>query len=208
MAEITKPTDLSQVWCSAGDLIKPSTTKISTGWEIEVPPRQWFNWLDNRQDQALAHINQHGVPVWDSVTEYQAGKSLAMGSDGIVYRAISTSINQNPVTDTSHVYWSEAFATTNGQVIGVNGCTPLGNGLLMQWGETTGADSNGLENITFTVPFTTAVFSFTATHFGQTATGIAEVVAQRTLTGTQINILGVDGSIVVGRKASWVAIGK
>lgn len=114
MAEINKPSDINKIWASAGDVIAPSDSKIATGWQVEIPPRQVFNYIDNKQDAAIAHINQHGIPVWDAVTEYQYSvsgtKSVCMGSDGTIYRAKQVSINQNPVTDVSDTYWEIAFA--------------------------------------------------------------------------------------------------
>lgn len=114
MAEINKPSDINKIWASAGDVLAPSDSKISTGWAVEIPPRQWFNYIDWKQDQAIAHINQHGIPVWDNTTEYQwsstGTKSICMGSDGTIYRAKQVSVNQNPVTDTTDTYWEIAFA--------------------------------------------------------------------------------------------------
>jgi len=113
MAAITKPVNLSLTWASGGDILDPGDTKYATGWQVEIPPRQWFNFLDNRQDTALAHINQYGVAVWDASTEYQyetlGEKSLVMGSDGILYRTLDTNTNQNPTT-TVGVHWEIAFA--------------------------------------------------------------------------------------------------
>lgn len=114
MAEINKPSDINKIWASAGDVLAPSDSKIATGWQVEIPPRQYFNYIDNKQDQAIAHINQHGIPVWDNTTEYQYSvsgtKSICMGSDGTIYRAKQVSINQNPVTDLTDTYWEIAFA--------------------------------------------------------------------------------------------------
>lgn len=107
MAEILLP-DLSLQWASAGDTLKPSDSKIQQGWNPEVPPRQWFNWLDNRQDEAIAHIAQHGIAVWSDAIEYQAGKSYVQGSDGIVYKAITTNTNINPVGGAAG-NWESAF---------------------------------------------------------------------------------------------------
>ncbi len=106
--EISKP-DYTNLWSSGGANVAPSPTKIQTGWTAEVPPFQWENWSQNRQDQAIAHILQHGIAVWDNVTEYQASKSYAQGSDGLVYRAISTNTNTNPISNPG--VWSVAFAT-------------------------------------------------------------------------------------------------
>ena len=161
MAVINKPNDLSTVWSSSGDLVKPTPTKIATGWEVEVPPRQWFNWLDNRQDQAIAHINQHGIPVWDPNTQYQAGKSLVMGSDGVVYKATSTSTGQDPVIPSS-TYWKQAFVTTDGQVLSINGQTSLGGGLTLKWGTATAPNSGTTSSwlsVSFTQAFRTACFA-------------------------------------------------
>lgn len=115
MAEINKPSDINKIWASAGDVLAPSDSKISTGWAVEIPPRQWFNYIDWKQDQAIAHINQHGIPVWDNTTEYQYSvggtKSLCMGSNGAIYRAKQLNTNQNPVLDVTNVYWEVAFAS-------------------------------------------------------------------------------------------------
>lgn len=115
MAEIQKPSDINKIWASSGDVLAPSDSKIATGWQVEIPPRQYFNYIDNKQDQAIAHINQHGISVWDSATEYQyssnGSKSLCMGSNGVIYRAKQVNTNQNPVTDTTNVYWEIAFAS-------------------------------------------------------------------------------------------------
>ena len=113
MALITKPVNLSLTWASGGDVLNPGDTKYATGWQVEIPPRQWFNYLDNRQDTALAHINQHGIAVWDSATEYQysvgGAKSLVMGSNGTIYRALTVNTNQDPTT-TVGTHWEIAFA--------------------------------------------------------------------------------------------------
>jgi hypothetical protein len=113
MPAILKPANLSLTWASGGDVLNPGDTKYASGWAVEIPARQWFNYLDNRQDTALAHINQHGIAVWDADTEYQyealGEKSLAMGSDGIIYRTLTTNTNQDPTT-TVGVHWEIAFA--------------------------------------------------------------------------------------------------
>lgn len=111
MAEINLP-DYTLLWASAGDVLKPSDNKIQQGWSPEIPPRQWFNWLDNRQDEAIAHIIQHGIPVWSDKIEYQTNKSYVQGSDGNIYVSTALSVNQNPVTDVTNSYWKLAFQDT------------------------------------------------------------------------------------------------
>lgn len=111
MAEINLP-DVSLQWSSGGDILKPSDAKIQQGWQVEIPPRQWFNWLDNRQDEAIAHIAQHGIAVWSPTLEYQANKSYVQGSDGIVYKALTTNTNINPIGGAAG-NWQSAFLTAD-----------------------------------------------------------------------------------------------
>lgn len=112
MPQILKPSNLSLTWASGGDVLNPGDTKYATGWQVEIPPRQWFNYLDNRQDTAIAHINQHGIVVWDNTTEYQEDKSYVQGStNGTIYRCVQTHTNQNPETDLTNTYWIIAFAS-------------------------------------------------------------------------------------------------
>lgn len=113
MAQINKPSDINKIWSASGDILAPSDSKISTGWQVEIPPRQYFNYIDNKQDQGIAHINQMGIAVWDNTTEYQYNltgiKSLCMGSDGTIYRALQTHQNQDPTTSVG--FWEVAFSS-------------------------------------------------------------------------------------------------
>jgi len=111
MADILKPSNLSLTWASGGDILNPGDSKYASGWAVEIPARQWFNYLDNRQDEAIAHINQRGVAQWDAATEYQGTKSYAQGVTGTIYRSKQTSINQDPDADVGEVYWEIAFAS-------------------------------------------------------------------------------------------------
>ena len=111
MAQFLKPSNLNNVWASGGDRIYPGDTKYATGWQVEIPPRQYFNEIDYKQDQMLAHLNQHGIPVWDNETEYQENQSYVQGSTGTVYRCVLTHTNQNPDLDVSNTYWIIAFAS-------------------------------------------------------------------------------------------------
>lgn len=114
MPLITKP-DFTYVWASGGAVVAPNDTKKQLGWIAEAPPFQYDNWLQNRQDQMLAHINQRGIPAWDGLTNYEAGGlSYVQGSDGKVYKSVAASgpsaTVQNPTTDGTDTYWTIAFA--------------------------------------------------------------------------------------------------
>lgn len=109
MTNITKPSGLSNIWASGGTKIDPGSSKVNIGWVVQLPPYEYQNWVDNRQDQAIAHFSQHGIPEWDSVTEYQGLLSYTQGSDGIIYKCIQTNTNKDPANTLNAQYWSVAF---------------------------------------------------------------------------------------------------
>lgn len=102
----TKP-NVNNVWAATGSIIAPAGAKIDQGWIAEIPDFEFENWIQNRQDQFNAHVNQYGIPVWDSVTEYIANKSYVQGSDGIIYRALTTNTNLDPTANPTD--WVRAF---------------------------------------------------------------------------------------------------
>lgn len=99
--------DVNNLWAGAGSAIQPSAAKIAQGWIAEIPDFEFENWIQNRQDQFNAHVNQYGIPVWDATTEYVANKSYVQGSDGEIYRALTTHTNSDPTTSSAN--WVEAF---------------------------------------------------------------------------------------------------
>lgn len=102
----------NSVWAATGTKLTPPTGKISQGWVVEIPPHEYENWSQNRQDALLAHLNQVGIPMWDATVEYQAGKSYVQGStSGVVYRAATTNTNINPEIDIQS-NWTVAFQAT------------------------------------------------------------------------------------------------
>lgn len=120
MSEITKP-DFTYQWSSGGTLVTPSNVKIQTGWTAEVPPYQWENWSQNRQDNAIVHLFQKGISVWSATQDYyltaSGPRAYVQGSDGKVYEAVQTSTNQNPTTDTTNTYWKLAFRDQSGSAL-------------------------------------------------------------------------------------------
>ena len=104
-----KPTTYTKVWAATGSKIAAEDFKISRGWEVEKPPFEVMNWLQNRQDQWIAHTNQRGIAQWDANTEYKANVSYVTGSTtGVVYRAVTDSVAVNPETDMTGK-WVAAF---------------------------------------------------------------------------------------------------
>lgn len=212
MAEILKPANLSLTWASGGDILDPGTTKYATGWQVEIPPRQWFNYLDNRQDEAIAHINQHGIAVWDANTEYQANKSFVTGSNGSLYRALTTNTNIDPVTDLG-VNWlavatlplasaTEAREQTSNttlltplrladsmkgsnQNLSSNGFQIYPGGKIEQWG-IGNAPVLTTGSILFPIAFPSAVVNIQLTDI----TGAASTVASLAVTADSVSLTG------------------
>lgn len=120
MAFRVKP-DFSAVWASLGDNTKPVDSYITNGWETVKPPRQYFNWIDNRQDSAIAYLYQAGVPEWDAFVDYEGGagvNSYSQGSNGKIYRCLAdngpnvVSIGaKDPTNALNSAFWTEAFGT-------------------------------------------------------------------------------------------------
>lgn len=99
----------NSVWGATGIKIAPSSAKVSQGWVVEIPPYEYDNWSRNRADQMLAHLNQLGVPMWDSTVEYQANKSYVQGTtSGDIYRCLQTNVNIDPELDLMS-NWVKAF---------------------------------------------------------------------------------------------------
>lgn len=108
MATFNKP-EFNNVWATSGAKVAPDVAKINLGWVVEIPPHELDNWIRNRQDALLAHINQMGIVAWDETVEYQANKSYVQGSTtGNIYRAVTTHTGVNPETDVNG-NWQIAF---------------------------------------------------------------------------------------------------
>lgn len=109
MALIVKPTGLEKIWASGGVKETPADSKITQGHVVELPAYQYVNWLVNKQDTFIAHVNQVGIPVWDAVTEYIGGKSYVQGTNGVVYKALLTNTNVVPSNPLNSSTWVKAF---------------------------------------------------------------------------------------------------
>lgn len=108
MSKITKP-NFTDVWSSAGSKTTPSSLKIQTGWVGEKPPYEYWNWAMNRNDVGAAYSFQMGIAEWDSTVEYQYSASYKsyIQRNGLVYKALQTGTNKNPLTQPT--YWALAF---------------------------------------------------------------------------------------------------
>lgn len=109
MVNRVKPTGLDNIWASTGTRIDPGISKTNIGWVVQLPPYEYQNWVDWRQDTFNAHVNQHGIPEWDGVTEYQGNLSYTQGSNGVIYKCLATHTNKDPVNSLNSNFWSVAF---------------------------------------------------------------------------------------------------
>ena len=108
MSKITKPS-YTDIWSSAGSKTAPSSLKIQTGWVGEKPPYEYWNWMMNRSDVGSAYSFQMGISEWDSTVEYQYSATYKsyVQRNGLVYKAMQTGTNKNPLTQPT--YWALAF---------------------------------------------------------------------------------------------------
>ena len=77
-----------------------SPGKFEAGWVAQIPPFEWFNYIQNLFSTALAHINENGLCVWDNQTEYNIG-SLVKGFDGVIYQSTAVQSGNDPVGDST-----------------------------------------------------------------------------------------------------------
>ena len=109
MAKYTKP-NYAEQWASAGNIVAPNSAKIQAGHIVEKPNYEYMNWLQNRQDTAIAYSLQMGIPEWDNTTQYQYtfnSHASYVQRNGVVYKAIQTGTNKDPLTEAA--YWTIAF---------------------------------------------------------------------------------------------------
>ena len=105
---VNKPDINYGIWASNGDVAVPSSEKVEIGHIVEKPKKEIVNWIENRQDQFMAYLNQVGIPEWDSKTTYKANISFVNRS-GTVYKAKSQNIDKDPTLNQD--IWGIAWST-------------------------------------------------------------------------------------------------
>lgn len=109
----SKP-DMTYAWGSSSVLIiEPNDTKKQTGWIVEKPPVEYMNWQQNRTDTYIQHINEQGIPSWDTDTTYGHGALVFCADYKIRYSKSSGNQGNDPLTTTG--YWG---------VFGMSGLIP------------------------------------------------------------------------------------
>ena len=105
---VNKPDINYGIWASNGDVAVPSSEKVEIGHIVEKPKKEIVNWIENRQDQFMAYLNQVGIAEWDSKTTYKANISFVNRS-GTVYKAKSQNIDKDPTLNQN--IWEISWAT-------------------------------------------------------------------------------------------------
>lgn len=104
---MNKPDDMDQVWASNGSTLDPGAVQYEGGWPFigpdpntgvvgPLPPdSEVMNFIQNKITQFCAHINQSGIAVWDSTTEYIDYSWARSPVDGQVYVSLIASNTGN-----------------------------------------------------------------------------------------------------------------
>jgi len=90
--------DISDAWASSGSVTNPGAAKTILGWIAEIPTFQVFNWILNRVDSFLQHVNEQGIVSWDNATTFVEGATV-LASDGNNWKlppGAGTSLNEDP----------------------------------------------------------------------------------------------------------------
>ena len=99
----TNKPNLNRIWASSadpGNIIDPDvgqSGKFNNGWIAELPPFEYFNFMYKLFTEGLAHMNEQGIPVWDTETTYPL-KAWSKGSNGEVYEARVETTGNNPIS--------------------------------------------------------------------------------------------------------------
>ena len=101
----SKPDMNIGIWAEGGNVENPSSEKIEEGWVVEKPLNEYMNWVQNRQDKMLQYLNQRGIPVWDSRTEYPIHAYVSR--EGTLYQALSQNSDRDPTLH--QAIWKIAF---------------------------------------------------------------------------------------------------
>lgn len=107
MALVNKP-DESIFASSAKQGEVDNFPDLLRGWGITfdqtqgIPPMEWFNFLFKRLDEKHAYLMQRGLPEWSATQDYTKGSCVQF--DGVSYRALKNSKNNNP-NESDSQYW-------------------------------------------------------------------------------------------------------
>ena len=97
------------IWASSAppeDVTEPTQPEKEAGWLFgQKPTHQSHNWMFQVTTQLAVHLNQNGIPQWDSFTQYNQGAITNEAGD--IYQALVANQNILPSGDdgTTWVRW-------------------------------------------------------------------------------------------------------
>ena len=107
-----KPENMSLVWGEQSDKAPIDEQDFKNGWPFlndagdpQVIKSSEMNFLQNKMTSFMAHVNENGIPVWDSGTEYPQGAWTLSPVDRQVYIS-RTDSNTNAEPSASLDQWS------------------------------------------------------------------------------------------------------
>lgn len=108
MANTPLPTNLDvDIWASGAAepdfKLDPQSAKYAQGWVVELARVDYENYIQNRQDEAIANIVENGVPHWESTITYQRQSTARSPLDSYVYISINNGVTggSDPSVDIS-----------------------------------------------------------------------------------------------------------
>jgi hypothetical protein len=87
----------------SGDMVQPIQTQIDGGWPPGYPPRQWANFLEFYETNAIRYYAQRGLTDWQTGELYQID-ACVIGDDGNTYKSLQNS-NTGNTPSTSPTWW-------------------------------------------------------------------------------------------------------
>lgn len=108
MPTYSRPNYSTGVWSSEGTMYTPTSEKINLGHVVEKPPFEIVNYIENRQDSAIAYLLQVGIADWDQNTTYTTNAYTSFNGD--VYQAQSQNSDKQPSTNPSiwKIKWAKS----------------------------------------------------------------------------------------------------
>lgn len=108
MANTTLPTNLDvDIWAETASepefKLSPDSTKYSEGWIVELARVDYENYVQGRQDQAIANMVENGVPHWEGTITYQQQSTARSPIDNYAYICINNNVvgGSDPSVDIS-----------------------------------------------------------------------------------------------------------
>jgi len=113
MPATPKP-DVSKIWAEnalPSNVVPPSDVKIGQGWDAEIPPYEWFNWLEQTASQMLKYLNERGISEWDANSIYFVDSQVMIGD--VHYISLTDENQGNDPTQPGEIgtNWKFGFQT-------------------------------------------------------------------------------------------------